>query len=146
MSFMLLKQTSISHTLSITQELQNQPSAPTQPQNTAPPHNNTLPPFSGTRCYVDAAITPDAQRSNPRQAGLGILIQGAQQTTLNNVFIQAVTDSALNPLQAETHALTLASGIIKTLDINQVQYLTDSKLLATNLHKQDPVVLNFLQF
>jgi len=127
----------ISHT--ITQELQNQPSAPTQPQNTAPPHNNTLPPFPGTRCYVDAAITPDAQRSNPRQAGLGILIQGAQQTTLNNVFIQAVTDSALNPLQAETHALTLASAIIKTLDINQVQYLTDSKLLATTLHKQDPV-------
>ena len=127
----------ISHT--ITQELQNQPSAPTQPQNTAPPHNNTLPPFPGTRCYVDAAITPDAQRSNPRQAGLGILIQGAQQTTLNNVFIQAVTDLALNPLQAETHALMLASAIIKTLEINQVQYLTDSKLLATTLHKQDPV-------
>ena len=95
---------------------------------------------------MDAAITPDTKRSNPRQAGLGILIQGAQQTTLNNVFIQAVTDSALNPLQAETHALTLASAIIKTLEIKQVQYLTDSKLLATNLHKQDPVVLNFLQF
>lgn len=93
---------------------------------------------------MDAAITPDTKRSNPRQAGLGILIQGAQHSTLNNVFIQAVTDSALNPLQAETHALPLASA--KTLQINQVQYLTDSKLLATNLHKQDPVVLNFLQF
>jgi len=58
----------ISHT--ITQELQNQPSAPTQPQNTAPPHNNTLPPFPGTRCYVDAAITPDAQRSNQDKLAL----------------------------------------------------------------------------
>ncbi|CAN6318975.1 unnamed protein product [Urochloa humidicola] len=46
---------------------------------------------------------------------------------------------ALDSLQAEAHALVLASAINKSLQIRQVKYLTDSMLLAANLQKQDPV-------
>ncbi|CAN6347272.1 unnamed protein product, partial [Urochloa humidicola] len=102
-------------------------------------HHNTNALFTGTTCFVDAAITPDAQVSNPRQAGLGILIQGGESTTIKQIFIQAVTDSTLNPLHAETVAITLASAIISTLRLNQVRYFTDSKLLASTLQSQDPV-------
>ncbi|CAN6232747.1 unnamed protein product, partial [Urochloa humidicola] len=127
----------ITHTL--TQELLAQASPPIQPQNTTPPNNSSIESFAGTKCYVDAAITPDVQRSSPRQAGLGIVIQGPPHSTLRNVFIQAITDSALNPLHAEANSLTLASTIIKALQLTQVQYMTDSQLLASNLQKQDPV-------
>ncbi|CAN6243467.1 unnamed protein product, partial [Urochloa humidicola] len=48
-------------------------------------------------------------------------------------------DGALDPLQAETHAMVLAAKIINTLQTNRVHYFTDASILATNLQKQDPV-------
>ncbi|CAN6341414.1 unnamed protein product [Urochloa humidicola] len=96
--------------------------------------------FAGTRCYVDAAITPDVQRYNPRQAGLGILIQPQHQDLNRNIFIQGITEQAIDPLQAEAHAITLASAIIKHLNHQQVLYFTDSQLLATTLQHIDPVL------
>ncbi|CAN6359484.1 unnamed protein product [Urochloa humidicola] len=95
--------------------------------------------FSGTKCYTDAAIATDPQRYNPRQAGLGIFIQGSTGSAYKSILIQAVTGSALDALQAEAHAMTLASEINRALQIEQICYLTDSKLLATNLQKEDPV-------
>ncbi|CAN6177724.1 unnamed protein product [Urochloa humidicola] len=121
------------------QELLTQQPAPILPQNTTSPHGSTHAFFVGARCFVDASITPDVQRYNPRQAGLGIFIEAPQQSTLNKILIQATIETALDPLQAEAHALTLASAIIKTLQLPSVQYMTDSKLLATNLQREDPV-------
>ncbi|CAN6329724.1 unnamed protein product [Urochloa humidicola] len=95
--------------------------------------------FAGTRCYIDAAITPHLQRYFARQAGLGILIEGDQHQPYRKIFIQAITDGALDPLQAETYAMVLAAKIINTLQINRVHYFTDASILATNLQKQDPV-------
>ncbi|CAN6310233.1 unnamed protein product [Urochloa humidicola] len=95
--------------------------------------------FAGTKCYIDAAITPHIQRYFARQAGLGILIEGQDHPLYRNIFIQAITDGALDPLQAETHAMVLAAKIISNLQTERVHYFTDASILATNLQKQDPV-------
>ncbi|CAO2043566.1 unnamed protein product [Urochloa humidicola] len=66
-------------------------------------------------------------------------LQGRTDTTNKKIFIQAIVDTAVDPLQAETHALTLASRVLKRLQFQQVHYITDCQLLASTLHQQDPI-------
>ncbi|CAN6222105.1 unnamed protein product [Urochloa humidicola] len=131
-------------TQTITHELQTQQNAPSHIQNTHTIHTHTFDSFAGTKCYVDAAITPEVQGQNPRLAGLGILIQASplrddHQLNINKIFIQASVQNAANPLQAEAHGLTLASAILKKLNLHHIRYFTDSNILATNMNRQDPV-------
>ncbi|CAN6335055.1 unnamed protein product [Urochloa humidicola] len=122
-----------------THEHSAQPSQTTPAAMPSALHTNTLQISAGTKCYTDAAITPDVQRYNPRPAGLGILIQGSTDTLHRCTLIQAINETALDALQAEAYALTLASAVIKALQIQQVSYMTDSQILATNLQHEDPI-------
>ncbi|CAN6221696.1 unnamed protein product, partial [Urochloa humidicola] len=57
-------------------------------------HHNTNVLFTGTTCFVDAAITPDAQVSNPRQA-VAITLASAIISTLRLNQVRYFTDSKL---------------------------------------------------
>lgn len=84
------------------------------------------------RCYTDAATMPDTWPQLSRKAGLRIHITHPGQGYTIQVLAQA--DRCQSVLMAEAMAICLASDICSRLQIQQVHFHTDSKVLATFLN------------
>lgn len=93
----------------------------------------------GVQVHTDASIQSISSRHAPRQAGLGIQLQGVIQGAPTELLIQAVFREAQDALHAEMLALQLASKVVQHLQIKTTVYNTDSQLLAAAVNSEDPI-------
>jgi ribonuclease HI len=91
--------------------------------------------LDGPICYTDASIAPDGKVQVPRKAGLGIFIHDPRRKL--KLFIKVQAQGCSSVLVAEAVALSVASEITAKLDMNQINFLTDSQTLANFLNGSD---------
>lgn len=91
--------------------------------------------LDGPICYTDASIAPDGKVQAPRKAGLGIFIHDPRRKL--KLFIKVQAQGCSSVLVAEAVALSVASEITAKLDMNQINFLTDSQTLANFLNGSD---------
>jgi ribonuclease HI len=108
--------------------------------NTISPLLQTSPPphFQGYRCYVDAATTPDSHNHSINSAGLGIFIVNTDVNPPFSVFIKAFMQDSTSVLMAESAALALAASVCRSMNLEQLQFYSDSQLLVDCLNGHDP--------
>jgi len=86
--------------------------------------------LQGTRCYVDASITPDQSDPQPRMAGLGIFILNPQAQHVQTIYIKSRMVTCTSVLMAEAASLALAVIVIHRLNINGYSFLSDCEQLV----------------
>lgn len=101
-----------------------------------PPHYRislpaTLP---GTRCYTDASTTPDNNMQVERPAGLGIFMLTGRLNNTSTIYIKAKMRSCNTVIMAEAAALALAAQILRALDVQQPNFLSDNQQVVTFLN------------
>ncbi|KAL6598635.1 hypothetical protein ACP70R_046334 [Stipagrostis hirtigluma subsp. patula] len=106
-------------------------STPAVQPTPAPSPRQLLP---GARCYTDAAISPDTQHSGPVRAGIGIFIlQNPSNALASAISIKAAHHNVKSVLEAEARATQLASIVAKTMQLDQITYVSDNQQLVTAL-------------
>ena len=109
---------------------------PTQIQE-PPTHSCPYPAsLQGSRCYVDVAVVPDNQNINTNNAGLGIFILNFQVQPLQAVYVKAQLHNCQSVLMGEAAALALGATIVKALQIQSCNFLSDSQQLVHFLHQE----------
>jgi ribonuclease HI len=98
----------------------------------------STPNYHGYRCYVDAATTPDSHNSSHKPAGLGIFIVNTDINQPFSIFIKAFLQVSSLVLMAESAALALAIYLCRNMNLEQVQFYSDSQLLVDCLNGPDP--------
>jgi len=86
----------------------------------------------GTRCFVDAATSPDDGTNCLRSAGIGIFLFSPSQKL--SLYIQAQIQQISSVIMAEAAALTLAARISKQLNLQEVSFLSDNEMLVNYLN------------
>ena len=71
--------------------------------------------LQGSRCYVDAAITPDDQNIYTNNAGLDIFILNFQVQPPQSIYVQAKLQRCHSVLMAEAATLALGASIVQAL-------------------------------
>jgi len=98
---------------------------------------NTLALLPGTRCYVDASTLPDHPTMPPRQAGLGILIVNVQAQPTQTIYIHAKLAECTSVLMAEAVSLAFAATVAETLNLSNINFLSDCQQLVHFLNAAD---------
>jgi hypothetical protein len=93
--------------------------------------------LQGSRCYVDAAVTPDDQNNNTNNAGLGIFILNFQVQPPQSIYVQAQLQRCHSVLMGEAAALALGATIVRALQIPYCSFLSDSQQLVHFLHQEN---------
>jgi hypothetical protein len=83
--------------------------------------------LQGSRCYVYAAVVPDNQNTNTNNAGLGIFILNFQVQPLQAIYVKAKLHNCHSVLMGEAAALALGATIVKALQIQSCNFLSDSQ-------------------
>ena len=73
----------------------------------------------------------------PTQAGIGVYIKLENNQHCEHIYIAALSPPTISPLQAEAFAFTFATKIADGLRLQQPQFFTDCKVLATALASED---------
>jgi ribonuclease HI len=94
--------------------------------------------FQGYRCYVDATTTPDSHNHSINPAGLIIFIVNTDVNPPFSVFIKAFMQDSTSVLMAESAALALADSMCRFMNLEQLQFYSDSQLLVDCLNGPDP--------
>jgi len=92
--------------------------------------------LQGSRCYFDAAVTPDNQNTNTNSAGRGIFILNFQVQPLQTIYVKAQLHNCHSLLMGEAAALALGATIVKALQIQSYNFLSDSQQLVHFLHQE----------
>jgi hypothetical protein len=100
--------------------------------------STSTPNYQGYRCYVDAATTPDSHNSSHKPAGLGIFIVNTDINPPFSIFIKAFLQDSSSVLMAESAALALAISLCRNMNLEPVQFYSDSQLLVDYLNGPDP--------
>jgi ribonuclease HI len=107
-------------------------------------HNTTAalllistPNYQGYRCYVDAATTTDSHNSSHKPAGLGIFIVNTDINPPFAIFIKAFLQVSSSVLMAESAALALAIYICRNMNLQHVNFYSDTQLLVDCLNGPD---------
>jgi hypothetical protein len=87
---------------------------------------------------VDAATTPDSHNHSINPAGLGIFILNTDVNPPFSVFIKAFMQDSTSVLMAESTALALAASVCRSMNLEQLQFYSDSQLLVDCLNGPDP--------
>jgi hypothetical protein len=108
--------------------------------------------IAGSRCYVDASITPDGYPNDARSAGLGIFFLDSMSSL--RCYIKAKATQVTSVLMAESAALALPAMICSRIGVSEISFLTDNQILANFFNGTDydsppnweikPLTQNFL--
>lgn len=93
--------------------------------------------LQGSRCYSDAAITPDQISTAPRRAGLGVFIINMLVHPPQTIFIKAEITRCTSVLMAEAAALALGAAITKCLQLQHINFLSDNLPLVSFFNARD---------
>ena len=85
---------------------------------------------AGTIVCCDAAWKMDLNKQ-PTQAGIGVYIKLENNQHCKHIYIAALSPPATSPLQAEAFAFAFGTKIADGLQLQQPQFFTDCKVLAT---------------
>lgn len=88
--------------------------------------------LNGSRCYVDAAISPDNEANLQRTAGIGVFIFHQNQRL--QLYIQARFHHATSVLMAEAGALALAAKFSSLLSAQEVSFFSDNETVVNILN------------
>lgn len=91
---------------------------------------------AGTIVCCDAAWKMDLNKQ-PTQAGIGVYIKLENNQHCKHIYIAALSPPATSPLQAEAFAFAFGTKIADGLRLQQPQFFTDCKVLATALASED---------
>lgn len=86
----------------------------------------------GPRIFCDASVALHSPTPGRNQAGIGILILTQPARSLSSAsFFQVVRSEALEPLEAEAHALLLGARLGVALNLQVATLLTDNQVVAS---------------
>lgn len=93
--------------------------------------------LQGIQCYADASTPPDQASMTNKLAGIGVFIVNTQVQPTQTVYIKAKLTNSSSVIMAEAAALALAAAVANSMDLNNINFLSDCEQLVHFLNAAD---------